>query len=369
MKIERIDLLYIKMPLVLPFETNYCRDYDMEKLILKVYTGDLIAYSECVAEVTPTYSYETIGTAGEILKTFIFPTVMGKEIRDPECYCDLVSWIRGHEMAKASVENAVWVLKALEKGVSLAALIGGDTDRVVSGVSIGIQDRVEELIDLIGAYLDKGYPRMKVKIKPGKDVKIIEAVRNHYPDIALMVDANNAYSLKDLQVLLELDRYNLLMVEQPLDYDDIVDHVKLRTLIKTPICLDESIHSPYFARVAAELNACQIINVKQARVGGLKPAVEVHDISRENNIGVWCGGMMETGIGRAVNVALATLPNFIYPSDISASERYWDRDIIDPAFTLNSDGTISVPTGPGLGVHVDENALDRYMISREVFRI
>jgi len=368
MIIERIDLFHIKIPLLLPFETSYGRDDDMEKLLLKVYTPDMVTYAECVAETTPTYSYETIGTAREILKKYLFPLVLGKEIDGPEEYCRMVSWVRGHEMARSALENSVWILKALEKGVSLAQLLGGTATKIVSGVSIGIQDTVESLVDLVGSYLEKGYPRIKIKIKPGKDIQFIEGVRKRYPDIALMVDANNAYSLDDIDILKEFDRYNLTMAEQPLDYDDIIDHARLRTLIETPICLDESIHSPYFARVAAELNACQIINIKQARVGGLRAAKIVHDLCMEHNIGVWCGGMMETGIGRAVNIALTTLANFIYPSDISASDRYWERDIIEQPFVLNTDGTIDVPSGAGLGVTVDEKMIDRYTISHEVFR-
>ena len=368
MKIERIELFHLLIPLRLPFETSYGRDDNMEKLVLKIYTQDIVTYTECVAEVLPTYSYETIGTAKEILKTCIFPLVLGREIDSPEGYCGLVSWIRGHEMAKASVENAFWILTALEKGVSLATLLGGSKETIVSGVSIGIQDTPESLVALIGSYLDQGYPRIKIKIKPGKDLKYIQAVRKEYPDIALMVDANNAYSLDDIETLRAFDAYNLIMAEQPLDYDDILDHSKLKKMIQTPICLDESIHSPYFARIAVELDACQIINMKQARVGGLKAAMAIHDLCMEHNIGVWCGGMMETGVGRAVNIALSTLPNFIYPSDISASDRYWDRDIIDPGFELNPDGTIDVPSGPGLGVTVNEETLKRYAINHEVFR-
>lgn len=368
MKIERIELLHIVIPLRLPFETSYGRDDNMEKLLLKIYTQDMVTYSECVAEVLPTYSYETIGTAKEILKTCIFPLILGREIAGPKEYCRLTSWIRGHEMARACVENAFWILTALEKGVSLAALLGGSREKIVSGVSIGIQDTPESLVDLVGGYLDEGYPRIKIKIKPGMDLKFIEAVRKHYPNIALMVDANNAYSLNDIDTLQAFDEYDLMMAEQPLDYDDIIDHSKLKKMIKTPICLDESIHSPYFARVAIELDACQIMNMKQARVGGLTAAIEIHDLCMKHNIGIWCGGMMETGIGRALNVALSTLPNFVYPSDISASDRYWDRDIIDPGFALNRDGTIDVPVGPGLGVTVNEETIRRYAIGHEVFR-
>jgi o-succinylbenzoate synthase len=369
MRIERVDMIHIRMHLVSPFETSYGQDYEMNKIILKVYTPDSTAYSECVAEGYPYYAYETVGTVGEILKKFILPSVMGIDLQGPEECWEKISRFRGHPMAKAGIENAIWILQALEEGKPLWRLLGGNKDRVVSGVSIGIQDHVEKLIELIGLYLSKGYPRIKLKIKPGKDLAVVEAVRKQFSDINLMVDANNAYCLNDLKTLKALDQYHLLMIEQPLAYDDIVDHAKLQARMDTPICLDESIHGPYYARVATELNACRIINIKQGRVGGLVPAREVHNIARAAKIGVWCGGMLETGIGQAVNLALATLPNFIYPNDICESELLWARDLVDPPITLNSDGTISVPSEPGLGVKVNEDTLERYMVGREVIRI
>jgi O-succinylbenzoate synthase len=292
----------------------------MDKIILKVYTKDLIAYSECVAEGYPYYAYETVGTAREILKKFILPSVMGIDLRGPEDYWAKISQFRCHPMAKAAMENTIWTLKALEEGKPLWSLLGGNRDRVVSWVSIGIQDHVEKLIEMIGACLSRDSPRIKLKIKPGKDLAVVEAVRKQFPDVNLMVDANNAYNLNDLKTLKALDQYHLSMIEQPLAYDDIVDHAKLQSQMDTPICLDESIQGPYYARVATELNACRIINIKQGRVGGLMPAREVHNIARAANIGVWCGGMLETGIGQAVNLALATLANFIYPNDIHESE-------------------------------------------------
>jgi O-succinylbenzoate synthase len=236
-------------------------------------------------------------------------------------------------------------------------------------VSIGIQDSSQELVDLIAAYLDQGYPRIKMKIKPGTDVERVDAVRKAYPDVPLMVDANNAYSLEDLDVLKALDGFNLIMIEQPLAYDDIVDHAKLQPQLTTPLCLDESIHGPYFARVAIEMNACRIINIKQGRVAGLARSKKVHDMCQQADIGVWCGGMFETGVGRAVQVALAGLPNFIYPNDISASARYYPRDIIDPEFQLNPDGTISIPDGPGLGIEINKDVLDSYTVAHEVIRL
>jgi len=368
MKIERVDIIHIRMNLVSPFQTSYGQDYEMDKIILKVYTPDLIAYSECVAEGYPYYAYETVGTVSEILKKFILPSVMGINLRGPEDCWEKISKFRGHPMAKAAIENAVWILKALEEGKPLRMLLGGEKDRVAAGVPIGIQDQEEKLIERIGSYLGKGYPRVKIKIKPGKDLAVVEAVRKQFPDITLMVDANNAYSLNNLEILKALDPYRLLMIEQPLAYDDIVDHAKLQSQMDTPICLDESIHGPYYARIAAELKACRIINIKQGRVGGLAPACEVNRIAQAEGIGVWCGSMLETGIGQAVNLALATLPNFVYPNDIHESELFWVKDLIDPPFTLNSDGTISVPSEPGLGVKVNEDVLEYFTVAREVIR-
>lgn len=365
MKIERVDLIHIRMPLVSPFETSMGRHEDLEKLILKAYTPDGTAYSECVASAKPFYGQETIGTARHILRDFILPTILGRDIAGPEEYQKMISPFRGHAMAKAVVENALWVLKAEEEGSSLAALIGGAKDGIQSGVSIGIQRTPEELLDQIAGYLEAGYPRIKIKIKPGKDLDLLEAVRLRYPHIPLMVDANAAYTLRDMAPLKAMDEFGLQMIEQPLSHEDLLDHAKLQARLKTPLSLDESINGPHSARAAAELGACRIINIKQGRVGGILPAMEVHDIAWEHGMGVWCGGMLETGIGRAVNVALATLPNFIYPSDISASERYWERDIIDPEFRINGDGTIDVPKGPGLGVAVNESFLARVTLGRE----
>jgi len=369
MKIERVDLIQLQLPIVGHFETSYGRKYSSDKLILKFYTPDFVTYTECVAGTVLGYSYETIGTALVVLKELLLPAVMGQPLDGPEDFWKLCGRFRGHPMAKAAVENAFWILKALEEGRPLARLLGHDRDRVTAGVSVGIQDSAEELIDLIGGYLAEGYPKIKMKIKPGLDVARVEAVRRAYPDITLMVDANNAYSLADLDVLKALDQFDLLMIEQPLAYDDIFDHAKLQPQLKTPICLDESIHGPYFARVAIEMKACRIINIKQGRVSGLARAKKVHDICQRGGLGVWCGGMFETGVGRAVLVALAGLPNFIYPSDISASRRYYPRDIVDPEFSLNPDGTISVPQGPGLGVEVNEKVLDGYTTAREVIRV
>lgn len=369
MQIERVDLIRLKMPIVGHFETSYGRRYDSDKLLLKLYTPDFETYTECVAGTALGYSYESIGTAREVLKSHLLPAVMGQELNGPDDFWRLCGRFRGHPMAKAAIENAIWILTAMEKNISLAKLLGNEKNRVTAGVSIGIQDSAQELVDLAVQYLEQGYPRIKMKIKPGTDIKRVEAVRKALPDVPLMVDANNAYSLDDLDTLKALDGFNLIMIEQPLAYDDIIDHAKLQPQLTTPLCLDESIHGPYFARVAVEMKACRIINIKQGRVAGLARSKEVHDLCRRADIGVWCGGMFETGVGRAIQVALAGLPNFIYPNDISASARYYPRDIVDPEFALNPDGTINVPQAPGLGVTVNEKTLDNYTVAREVIRI
>ena len=369
MKIERVDLIQIKIPIVGHFETSYGRRYESHKLLLKLYTSDFVTYTECVAQPAPGGFYETIGTAREVLKSFLLPAIMGQELNDPQDFWKLCGRFRGHNMTKAAVENGLWVLKALEEQKPLSQLLGNKKERIMSGVSIGIQDSGEELVEQAAKYIEQGYPRIKMKIKPGADVSRVEVMRKHFPDITLMVDANNAYSLGDIDTLRALDEFNLQMIEQPLAYNDIFYHAKLQAQLKTPICLDESIYGPYHARVAIEMKACRIINIKQGRVAGLARAKEVHDICQQNGIGVWCGGMWETGVGRAILVALAGLPNFIYPNDISASSRYYQRDITDPEFTLNPDGTIDVLKGPGLGVEVNEKVLDGYTSAREVIRI
>jgi O-succinylbenzoate synthase len=369
MKIERVDLIQLRIPIVLSYETSYGRIDHAEPLILKFYTSDFTAYAECSAGAVPGFSYETIGTAREVLKSMILPAVMGKEINDPADFWRLCSHLRGHPMAKASVENAFWIFKALKEERSLADILGNREDRLTAGAGVGIQATSEELVDRIGQYLSQGYTKIKMKIKPGQDVERVAAVRKAYPHISLMVDANNAYSLDDLDTLKALDAFDLLLIEQPLAYDDIFYHAKLQSIIRTPIGLDESIQGPYFARIAIEMNACGCINIKQCRVAGLARSREIHDICQESGIGVWCGGMMETGIGRAVLLALSGLPNFTYPMDIGASNKYFFRDIVEPEFKLNADGTISVPKEPGLGVEVNEKHIDKFTVARDVIRI
>ena len=368
MKIERVDLIQLQIPIRQSYETSYGKIEHAEPLILKFYTEDFTVFTECSAGIVKGFSYETMGTAREVLKHQFLPAVMGRVINGPLEFHQLCKGFRGHPMAKASVENALWIYKALEKKQSLAELLGNRRDRLTAGAGIGIQSTPEALINLVDQYLGEGYTKIKIKIKPGQDLEYVAAVRKSHPQIALMVDANNAYSLDDIDTMKALDEFDLLTIEQPLAYDDIYYHSKLQSQIKTPIGLDESIHGPYFARVAIEMKACGCINIKQCRVAGLAKAIEIHDICADAGIGVWCGGMMETGIGRAILLALSGLPNFTYPMDIGASDKYFFQDIVEPEFKLNSDGTITVPRNPGLGVEVNEEVLDRYTVAREVIR-
>jgi O-succinylbenzoate synthase len=336
-------------------------------LLIEAKAQGITGYGECVADYDPGYSYETATTAWHILEEFIIPVLKGKNIEHPSDYYDLVVGVRGHNMAKAGLEMALWDLYGKMNEKSLKKLIGGEKDRVPVGVSVGIQSSPEVLLEEVSRYLDKGYRRIKIKIKPGRDVVETEMIRNAYQDLALQVDANSAYTLETAGALKPLDDLNLLLIEQPLADDDIWDHHHLQAQFKTPICLDESIHALRHARQAIEMKATQIINIKAGRVGGLTPAVDIHDYCEDHQIPVWCGGMLETGVGRAANLALASLPNFSLPGDISASERYYDEDITNELFTLNKDSTITVPDLPGLGVSINRDALAQVTIKKEVY--
>jgi O-succinylbenzoate synthase len=373
MKIEQIELFHIRIPLVSPFETSFGVTTDRDAILVKATTSDGVAgWGEYCGD-GPGYSYETIETGWHILKDYLIPFAMKAPISDPRESVERFAWVRGHNFAKAALEAAVWDIAAQQAELSLRDFIGKATgremkDRVVVGVSIGIQPTTEKLIERIHSFLQYGYLRIKMKIKPGRDIGDARAARKAIPDRMLMVDANSAYTLKDVDLFKQMEDLNLLMIEQPLGYDDIYEHSKLQPQLKTPICLDESIHTPDHARMAIELGACKIINIKQGRVGGLTNAIAVHDICEQHGVPVWCGGMLETGVGRALNLALASLPNFKLPSDLSASNRYFNPDIIDPPFDINIDGTMSVPTGPGLGVHIVPDRLKKLTVRSEAFR-
>ena len=367
-RIEQIELRHISMPLVAPFETSFGVETEREGLIVALRGEGLTGWGEVVATREPGYSSETAQTEWHILHEFIVPNVLGKEFADVETLEAIYDNVRGHPMAKAGIQAALYDLLAKAQGVSLQKMLGGSGEKVKVGVSVGIQPSTGALVERVRAYLADGYPRIKIKIKPGRDVAETQAVREAFPDILLQVDANSAYTLDDAATIKAMDNLNLLLIEQPLSEDDIFDHAKLQPQLKTAICLDESILSARHARWAHELGACRIINVKPGRVGGLREAIRIHDYCAEHGIPVWCGGMLETGIGRAANVALASLPNFKLPGDISASARYWKEDIVEPAFTLNPDGTLTVPTDPGIGVAVREDLLERFTIKKEVYR-
>ena len=357
------------MPLVAPFETSFGRETDRECVLIVLQSEGLNGYGECVATRDPGYNYETTGTAWHILKDFVAPLLLGKDVKDAPDFQKCVEGIRGHHLAKAGVEMALWDLLGKRDGKSLKEMFGGMREKVEVGVSIGIQESASALVRTVAGYLENGYRRVKIKIKPGREVAETVAVRKAYPDLRLQVDANSAYSLESAQVLKEIDDLDLLLIEQPLFEDDIWDHRRLQAEFKTPICLDESIVTPRHARYALEMEACKIINIKPARAGGLSQGIAIHDLCRARGVPVWCGGMLETGVGRASNLALASLPGFILPGDISASDRYYHRDITRERFTLNGDSTITVPTGPGLGVTIDEAALDQFTLAQTTLKV
>jgi O-succinylbenzoate synthase len=352
------------MPLRSPFETSFGRVQERECILLEVFSDGLVGYGECVADRDPGYSYETTGTAWYILREFGIPPLLGQEIDGPLGLQVYLENIRGHPMAKAGLEMAIWDLLGKQESRSLSQLLGGQADRVGVGVSVGIQESAEKLVEAVSSYREQGYQRVKIKIKPGRDVRETRAVRHAFPNIHLQVDANSAYSLDSAKDLRPLDELGLLLIEQPLAGDDLWDHRKLQADFRTPICLDESILSPRHARQALEMDACRVINIKAGRVGGLGQAVAIHDLCRGLGVPVWCGGMLETGVGRASNLALASLPGFTLPGDISATDRYYTEDITQERFTLNPDSTIAVPTAPGLGVTIDRQALQRATLAK-----
>ena len=368
MKIDCVELRVLKMRLLKPFRTSFGVQQDRYPLLVRLEIDGRSYWGECVAGEGPWYSYETVETAWQILKGYLLPAMIGRELADVAALETLFAPIRGHHMAKACLEMAFTAALAERARKPLAKFLGGVRDRVETGVSIGIQATTDELLEHIAARLAEGYRRIKVKIEPGWDVQAIGAIRERYPEITLMADANSAYDLDDAAHLAQLDPFRLLMLEQPLAAGDLVDHAALQQQLRTPICLDESIESARHARQALQLGACQVINIKPGRVGGFAESRRIHDIAANGGVPVWCGGMLETGIGRACNVALATLPNFRLPGDISASDRYWAEDIVDPPFVLQKGGTIAVPTRWGLGVRVKVELVDRLTVRREMVR-
>ncbi len=361
MRIERIELRLLRLPLVRFFETSFGRIHERPFILVFVEGDGLTGVGECVAEANPYYGSETTSTAWHIIEQFIAPAVLGREFAHPREIFPALAAIRGHNMAKAAVEMAAWDLFARQQGVPLCRLLGGSDaiigSGIASGVSIGIQDSLDQLLERVEVELAAGYRRIKIKIKPGWDVAAAQAVRTRFGPVPLMVDANAAYHLDDAAHLARLDEFALMMIEQPLDYDDVLDHAILQNRVRTPVCLDESLHTPKIAAEAIRAGACRIINIKPGRVGGHSQSIAMHDIAVEHDIPVWHGGMLESGIGRAHNIHLSTLPGFTLPGDVAASRRYFAPDLIDPEINVRPDGTIAVPTGPGIGVHLVDDRI------------
>jgi len=365
MKLEQIHMYHLRMPLKTPFETSFGRIYTRECLLLEVSTDGLVGYGECPADRDPGYSYETTGTAWHILWDFILPAVIGQDVDGPEDLQQRMAFVRGHAMAKSGLEMALWDLMGKVQSRPLRKLLGGVRERVEVGVSVGLQESPKELVRVVDGYLSQGYQRIKIKIKPGRDIGDSRAVREAFPELRLQVDANSAYTLETAERLMPLDDLDLLLIEQQLAEDDLWDQSRLQSRLKTPVCLDESILSPRHARQALEMEACRVINIKAGRVGGLSRGLAIHDLCRPRNVPVWCGGMLETGVGRAANLALAALPGFTLPGDISATDRYYQEDITNERFSLNSDSTINVPNDPGLGVTINQKVLEQFTLRFE----
>lgn len=367
MRVDQVTLREVHLPLKDFFETSFGRVCQRHALLVEVRCGETGGWGECVADQGPFYSYETVTTAWSVLSEFVVPRVLHQSFETPSEFPARVQGIRGHAMAKACLEAALWDVHAQELGMPLWKLLGGTREKIACGVSIGIQEHPDLLLEKIGRELEAGYHRIKIKIKPGWDLGVLRKVRNRFPDISLMVDANSAYSLSDAEYLRGLDEFQLLMVEQPLRYDDLVDHSKLQSQMRSRICLDESIRHAHDAVHAHELGACKIVNVKMGRLGGISEARSVHDVCQQRGIPVWCGGMLETGIGRAHNVALSTLENFTLPGDVSASKRYFERDLICPPVEVTSDGYILAPEEPGLGFQPDLPWIEEVTLRRQSF--
>jgi o-succinylbenzoate synthase len=366
-KLDRIILRQIRMPLVHFFETSFSRTTERHIILVEAVAGGLSGWGEVTAGEHPFYNEEWTEAAWLILKDYAAPRVLGKSFATSADVYPLTSHIRGHQMARGGLEVAVWDLESRQLGQPLWKHIGGGARREIPcGVSIGVQDSVPELITKIEKELADGYQRIKMKIKPGWDVEVVAEVRRHFPKIQLMADANSAYTLADADRLRRLDDFDLMMIEQPLAHDDIIDHAELQAKLKTPICLDECIRSAHHGEQAIKMQACRIINIKLGRVGGFAEAKRLHDVAQAASIPVWCGGMLEAGVGRAHNVALATLPNFTLPGDVSASKRYWARDIITPEVETTSQGTIAIRDSPGFGYDIDLDQIRRTSIREEV---
>ena len=369
MAIESVQTRMMEMTLVSPFETSFGVQDSRDVLLLTVHEAGVVGWGECTAGEDPIYSAETPIMATYILEAYLIPALFDGIISgDPRKFHQEAAFIRGNNMAKATMEAALWDLEAKKQGVHLSKLFGGTREVLFTGVSVGIQPSIEKLVEVVGGYIDDGYRRIKIKIKHGWDLEPVAALKKAYPDIPLMVDANCAYTLEDLPMLKEMDQYGLMMIEQPFHYEDVVDHAKLQQQLETPICLDESAQSVKNVETALALGSCKLVNIKQGRLGGPSQAMAVHDICQQAGIGVWAGGMLETGIGRALNIALASKENFIIPGDISASSRYWHKDIISPEVVVSKDGSIDLPTAAGIGYEPDLAHIEKITLEKQEFR-
>jgi O-succinylbenzoate synthase len=368
MNIERIEIRKIFLPFKMPFKTSGWIENGNSSIIVRIDADGAAGWGEAPAGLKPFYSEETAGTIWSMMKEVLIPVLFETKLTGKEIFKSLFPNIRGNRIAISGLDFALWDLVGKLNNKSISQMLGGTRKKIDVGVSIGIQENIGQLLELIENYLEEGYRRIKIKIKPGCDIKPVREVRKKWENILLQVDANSAYSLNDAEHLAELDEFKLLLIEQPLDYDDLYEHSLLQKKIKTPVCLDESIVSPSHAKSAIEMGACKIINIKSSRVGGLAAAKKIHDISEEKNIPVWCGGMLETGIGRAFNAALASLPNFRLPGDVSANSRYFAKDIVKNPFELNKDGTLTVPDKPGCGAEIDEEFLEKVTLEKEIIK-
>jgi len=348
MKIDRIDLWLARLPLLRPFRTSSSVKDHLDHILVRVKAEESYGWGECASPSDPYYCPETTGTCWHLLEDFLCPAVLGREWSEMTELVDFYRLVKGNNFAKAGLEMACWDILARSKQISLSELLGGTRGEILSGVSLGIETETAVLFEQIDRFVAEGYRRVKLKIMPGRDVEVVRAVRSRYPDLPLQVDANSAYTLADITTLKRLDEFGLLLIEQPLAHDDIIDHATLQRALLTPVCLDESIHSAEDARKAMEIGACRIINIKVSRVGGLLESKRIHDLCVAKGIPVWCGGMHEFGIGRAANVAIASLPGFTLPGDVSGSDKYYREDIVDPPVHAKN-GAVVVPTTPGIG--------------------
>jgi O-succinylbenzoate synthase len=364
--IEQIKLRQIEMPLIHFFQTSFGRTYTRKIVLVEAIAGGVSGWGEVTAGENPFYNEEWTDSSWLILRDFVAPRAIGHEFASASQVGERSAHIRGHLMARGGFEAACWDLEAKQQGIPLyKAISGGAHKQIACGVSIGIQDDVDQLLGKIETEINAGYRRIKMKIAPGWDVEVIRAVRKRFPEILLTADANSAYRLSDWELLAALDEFNLMMIEQPLAHDEIIDHAELQAKLKTPICLDECIRSAHQAEQAIRMDAGRIINIKLGRVGGFAEAIKVHDVAMKHKIPVWCGGMLESGIGRAANIALSTLPNFVLPGDVSASKRYWKKDVITSPVEVSADGLITVPEGPGFGFDIDLAFLDSITVRQE----